>query len=140
MTTTNPISAGAPATSSGLHENAHDEIEAFGPWVTVTRKLAGETSKGGVILPDTVRSRMEAEYVGTVVDIGWDAGQKKLGRGGRTLQIGDRIIYIRCFPMAKQGAKDEIYSMVHIDNIMGSPRSPSAVPAMAPENEKFRQD
>ena len=118
-----------------MHKNEHNEIEALTDWVTVTRRKAEERTEAGIHLPDTVRANMEAEYVGTVVSIGADA-QTKIP----TLKLGDRIVYQRCFPMNKTGDKDMIYSLIHVGWIMGRVHSERVRPAMAPTNEKFKQD
>ena len=136
MTTSNPIAAGAPNTNDGaggLHENTHDDIEALGPWITIERKRAAEKTKGGVILPDTVRAAQEAEYVGVIINMGGDVAAKK------PLQVGDRIIYTHCFPMNKAGSPDVIYSLVHVDNVMGRVHSSAVKPAMAPKSQAFKQ-
>ena len=118
--------------STGPHKNEHEGIEALGEWVVVTRKTAPQTTEGGVFLPETARAKMEAEYAGKVVSIG--EGVKM------PVKLGDRIVYGRCFPMAKQGAKDEIFSLVHVTSIMGRITGETIKPGMAPEVDKFRQD
>ena len=128
---------------TGVHKNEHEDIEAAADWIVVTRKLPPEEHSAGVgddgqehklILPATARDRMEAEYVGTVVSIGEDAQIKQ-----KKMKLGDRIVYGRCFPMARQGSKTEIFSLVHKDSVMGYVRHLSMVPGMAPEQDGFRQ-
>lgn len=123
------------STSGSPNKNEHEGIDAFGEWVVVVRKTAPEKTEFGIHLPETARSKMEAEYAGKVVSIGEAVGAR-LPR----LQLGDRIVYTRCFPMAKQGAKTEIFSLVHVGNIMGRITSEAITPGMAPENDKFKQD
>jgi co-chaperonin GroES (HSP10) len=121
--------------TGSLHKNSHEELEAFGEWVVVTRKKAPEKTEAGVFLPETARAKMEAEYVGTVVSIGDDAAIKY-----PKLKLGDRIVYRHVFPMNKTDSPDEIYSLVHIGNILAWARSKTITPAMAPGVDKFRQD
>jgi co-chaperonin GroES (HSP10) len=118
-----------------MNKNEHQDIEAIGEWLTVTRRTAASTTDGGIHLPDTVRGRMEAEYVGTIVSIGDDAALKH-----PKLKLGDRIVYQRCFPMNKTDTKDEIFSLIHMLWVMGRVHSKTVQPAMAPTNEKFKQD
>lgn len=129
--------------STGVHKNEHEDIEALGEWITVVRKLAperhnaGKTDDGREVhleLPATARDRMEAEYAGKVVSIGDDAAKKM-----PKLQLGDRIVYGRCFPMAKQGSKEEIFSLVHVGNIMGRINNAAITPGMAPVADGLKQ-
>ena len=126
-----------------MNKNEHQDIEALGEWITVTRKTASEKIDAGfgadgkpvgILLPETARSRIEAEYVGTVVSIGQEALAKH-----PTLKLGDRIVYQRCFPMNKTDTKDEIFSLIHMGWVMGRVHSKHVQPAMVPTNEQFKQ-
>jgi co-chaperonin GroES (HSP10) len=114
-----------------------EELEGFAKWVVITRKAAPEKTEGGIILPDTVRARLEPEFVGTIISLGEDVVDPKQKR---PLKEGDRIVYTHCFPMKAAKDLDVVYALVHRDNIIGRLRKSSdLVPVGEPRKQGFSQ-
>ena len=107
------------------------EVEGYGKWIVVTRRLQGEKTDGGIFIPETARSRMEPEYAGTVVSIGDEVGG--------SLKTGDRIIYSHCFPMARQSTKEVVYALVHKDQVLGRVHNEDLIPTSPPTQMGLRQ-
>jgi co-chaperonin GroES (HSP10) len=109
-----------------------EELEGYGEWVVITRKAAPTKTDGGIFLPETVRSRMEPEYIGTVISIGDEVGGK--------LRVGDRVVYSHCFPMRAAKDLDVVYAVVHKKSIISRmKKSCVLVPDWTPEKQALSQ-
>jgi co-chaperonin GroES (HSP10) len=110
-----------------------EELEGYGEWVAITRKVPPSKTEGGIYLPDTVRARMEPEFVGTVISI-------PKGFSGEPLQVGDRIVYSHCFPMRAAQDLEVVYALVHKNSIIGRMKKTSTLaPAWIPERQGLSQ-
>ena len=106
------------------------KLIAYGEWVVITRKAVPEKTESGIHIPENARSKMEPEYIGTIVHIGSEALSG--------LSIGDRIVYSHNFPMADKNSKEVVYCFVHKRNILGKVLDSSLVVSGKPGVEGLR--
>lgn len=110
-----------------------DELEAVGDWVVITRRTAPEKSPGGIIMPETARSKMEPEFIGTIVHLGPDVNRERFA-------VGDRILYTHNYPMTMPGGTGEVmYAYVNTRSIFGKLKKKSKLQvAIGPKNQGLR--
>lgn len=109
-----------------------DELEGVGEYLVITRKIAAEKTEGGIIMPETARSKMEPEYTGTIVHLGPDVNAARFA-------IGDRILYSHNYPMAMKGSGEVMFAFVHQRNVFGKLKKDSEFQvATGPINKGLR--